>query len=193
MESRRLLHKVGMRRHYRIVCTILMVGTFGCGVEPDRITIPEGAEMLFWEWQSWETGGGRNRLTIWKDGRSQVVVVPDAYTRRHPEKFHAREGWKQVKGPRGISFVQEPAFPEDEAREKFRKAFEAGIHLLQTFGPDYVDGSGTVVGIQIDGKLKETVIPVFVENNQGTTNHKRFLDVSKILADFPVDAYDLKN
>jgi hypothetical protein len=147
--------------------------------------------MLFWEWQSWETGGGWNRLTLWKDGRSQIKVVPDAYTRGHPERVRARQGWKLVEGPIGASFVREPAFPEAVAREKFRRAFEAGIHLLESFRPDYVDGEGTLVGTQIDGKTKETVIPMFLENYKGTQNHKRFLAVSQILADFDVDAYDL--
>lgn len=181
-----------MNRKLTITLAICIVFGLACAEEPGRTTLPEGAEMLFWEWQSWETGGGRNRLTLWKDGRSQIMVIPDVYTRRHPDKFHAREGWKPVKKSRGISFVQDPAFPEDVAREKFQKAFEAGIHLLESFQPEYVDGSGTVIGVQIDGKLKETVIPMFLDKNQGTRNHKRFLSVSAILADFPVDAYDLK-
>ncbi|MFQ5989815.1 MAG: hypothetical protein ACE5K9_07865 [Candidatus Methylomirabilales bacterium] len=153
--------------------------------------MPQGAEMLFWEWQSWETGGGRNRLTIWKDGRSQIAVVPDAYTRGHPERFHPRQGWIIVEKRSGLFFLLEPALPEDIAREKFQKAFEAGIHLLEPFRPDYVDGSGTLVGIQINGELKEIVIPMFLDNNQGTRNHKRFLAVSEILAQFDVNAYDM--
>ena len=92
----------------------------------------------------------------------------------------------------GVSFIRDPAFPEDLAREKFRRAFEAGIHLLETFRPDYVDGSGTLVGIQIDDKFNETVIPMFLDKQQGTRNHKRFLAVSKILSEFDVDAYELK-
>ncbi|MFQ5846091.1 MAG: hypothetical protein ACE5IQ_00280 [Candidatus Methylomirabilales bacterium] len=96
-----------------------------------------------------------------------------------------------VEGTGGVFFVREPAFPEDAARDKFLKAFEAGIHLLETFRPDYVDGSGTLVGIQIDGKLKETVIPMFSDKNKGTRNHKRFLAVSTILANFDAAAYDL--
>lgn len=155
--------------------------------------MPEGAEMLFWEWQSWETGGGRNRVTIWKDGRSQIVVVPDAFSRGNPERFTPHEGWIMLKKAGGVLFIRDPAFPEDVARGKFRKAFEVGIHLLETFRPDYVDGSGTLVGTQINGQLKETVIPMFIDKQQGTKNHKRFLAVSEILADFDVNAYDLSN
>ena len=98
-----------------------------------------------------------------------------------------------VKKARGLSFIRDPAFPEDVARDKFRRAFEAGIHLLETFRPDYVDGSGTLVGTQINGQLKETVIPMFLDKQQGTQNHKRFLAVSEILADFDVNAYELTN
>lgn len=32
---------------------------------------------------------------------------------------------------------------------------------------------------------------MFLEKNEGTRNHKRFLAVSKILADFPAAAYEL--
>lgn len=191
MESRRLLHKVSVHLNFRIVLAICTVLALGCTAEPARTTVPTDADMLFWERQSWETGGGRSRLTLWKDGRSQIVVVPDAFSRAHPERFKARYGWIMVEKSRGVLFIREPAFPTDVAREKFRKAFEAGIHLLKTFRPDYVDGEGTVVGTQIDGRTKETVIPMFLEKNEGTRNHKRFLAVSNILADFPADAYEL--
>ena len=191
MESGWLLYKVSMLHKLRIVFTILIVFVLGCGAEPGKTTVPQGAEMLFWEWQSWETGGGHNRLTLWKDGRSQSDVVPDAFSRGHPERFKPHEGWIIVEKAGGVSFIREPAFPEDVAREKFRRAYAAGIHLLESFRPDYVDGSGTVVGTQINGKLEETVIPMFMGENQGTRNHKRFLAVSKILSGFDTDAYDL--
>ena len=180
-----------MNRKSWIVFAICIIGAFGCATDPGRTTVPQGAEMLFWEWQSWETGGGRNRLTIWKDGRSQIVVVPDAHTRGNPERFRPRQGWTMVEKSSGVSFLREPAFPRDVAREKFTKVFDAGIHLLESFRPDYVDGSGTLVGVQIDGKLKETVIPIFLDKNRGTRNHKRFLAVSEILANFDVHAYEL--
>ncbi len=88
-----------MNRKSWIVFAIWIIGAFGCATDPGRTTVPQGAEMLFWEWQSWETDGGRNRLTIWKDGRSQIVVVPDAYTRGHPERFRPRQGWTMVEKP----------------------------------------------------------------------------------------------
>lgn len=80
---------------------------------------------------------------------------------------------------------------EDVDREKFQRTFEARIHLLESFRPDYVDGEGTLVGIQINDELKETVVPMFLDKNQGTRNHKRSLAVAEILADFDIDAYEL--
>lgn len=129
---------------------------------------------------------------MWKDGRSQIVVVPDAYyTRGNPERFRPRQGWEMTERPGGVFFAREPAFPEDVARKKLRRAFETGILLLKSFRPFYLDGSGTLIGTQINGTLSETVIPMFGDKNRGTRNHERFLAVSEILADFDVDAYDL--
>ena len=174
----------------QIVFAMISAFALGCAAEDARITVPQGAEMLFWEWQSWETGGGRNRLTIWKDGRSQIVVVPDAYTRRDWKRLRPRPGWLILVEGGGVTFIRQPAYPEEVAREMFRRAFETGIHLLESFSPDYLDGEGTLVGSQIDGQLKQSVIPMFLEKNLGSENHKRFLAVSKILADFDVAAYD---
>ncbi|NNG07571.1 MAG: hypothetical protein HKM90_07535, partial [Desulfobacteraceae bacterium] len=61
------------------------------------------------------------------------------------------------------------------------------------FRPDYVDGSGTLVGIQIGGEVKETVIPMFLDRNMGSANHNRFLAVSDVLSYFDRHAYDIKN
>ncbi len=69
----------------------------------------------------------------------------------------------------------------------------AGIHRLKTFKPDYLDGSGTLVGVEIDGKLIETVIPMFLDRDWGSVNHKRFIAVSKVLSDFDRHAYDVRH
>lgn len=96
-------------------------------------------------------------------------------------------------GRKGPYFVRKNVFPENVAKDKFDQALVAGIRLLETFKPDYVDGSGTLVGVQIDGELKETVIPMFLDRHQGSANHKRFVAVSKVLADFDRHAYDIQN
>lgn len=152
---------------------------------------PSDVEMIFWEQQSWEAGGGRSRLTIWADGRSEVMVVPEAYLQPNSEKFHLRDGWVMKQGANGLYFVRANVFPVNVAKDKFTRALTAGISLLQTFKPGYVDGSGTVVGVQISGELKETVIPMFLDQHRGSANHQRFIAVSKVLSDFDRHAYDI--
>jgi hypothetical protein len=146
--------------------------------------------MIFWEHQSWEAGGGRSRLTLWADGRSEVVVVPDAYFQPNSVKLRLRDGWVMKQGKNGLYFVRANVFPQNVAKDKFNQALAAGIGLLQTFKPGYVDGSGTVVGVQINGELKETVIPMFLDQHRGSANHQRFIAVSKVLSDFDRNAYD---
>jgi hypothetical protein len=152
---------------------------------------PSDVEMIFWEHQSWEAGGGRSRLTIWADGRSEVMLVPDEYFRPNSEELHLRDGWVKEQGANGLYFVRANVFPQNVAKDKFNQALAAGICLLQTFKPGYVDGSGTVVGVQINGELKETVIPMFLDQHRGSANHQRFIAVSKVLSDFDRHAYDI--
>lgn len=171
----------------------LCIIPLGCGSQSGTSSDNAKVEMIFWESQSWEAGGGRSRLTIWADGRSEVVVVPDAPLRLQSEKLHLQEGWRMEPGRKGPYFVRKNVFPENVAKDKFDQALVAGIRLLETFKPDYVDGSGTLVGVQIDGELKETVIPMFLDRHQGSANHKRFVAVSKVLADFDRHAYDIHN
>ena len=66
-------------------------------------------------------------------------------------------------GNKGPYFVRENVYPQNVAKDKFDQALAAGIRLLETFKPDYVDGSGTLVGVQVDGELKETVVPLFLD------------------------------
>jgi hypothetical protein len=155
--------------------------------------MPPNAEMIFWEHQSWEVGGERSRLTIWADGGSEVMVIPDAHFRLTLEKFRPRDGWTMEKRAEGLYFVRRNVFPKQVAKEKFNQALGAGIHRLKTFRPNYVDGSGTLVGVQIDGELKETVIPMFLDRDKGSANHRRFIAVSEVLSDFDRHAYDLRN
>lgn len=177
----------------RIRLIALSFALFGCSPQPAPNLNPADAEMIFWEQQSWEVGGGRSRLTIWADGRSEVVVVPDAYFRRKPEMLSPRDGWTMKKSATGLYFMRNHVFSEKVAKNKFKRALAAGIHLLQTFKPDYVDGSGTLVGVQIDGKLNETIIPMFLDRHRGSANYKRFSTVSRVLSDIDSHAYDVQH
>lgn len=157
------------------------------------LPIPDGVKMIVWEYQNWETNGGFDRLTIWNDGRSEIVVAPLRYASGGQENLKPRLGWEKTRceNPPHVEFVRKEIYPPEIARAKFRKALAAGIHLLEPFNPGYVDGGGTRVVIQIKGRQKETVIPMFLDGNKGTLNHKRFLAVSEVLGGFDRNAYEV--
>ena len=171
----------------KISLALLCISLIGCSSQPAPDVPPPDAEMIFWEQQSWEVGGGRNRLTIWKDGRSEIIVVPGAFY--NSVELRPREGWSRKKGATGGYFVRTNVFPEKIATYKFNQALAEGIHLLETFKPDYVDGGGTLVGVQVNGRLTETVIPMFLDQQQGTPNHERYVTVAKLLAKFNKNAF----
>lgn len=178
------------------ICKLLILIAFfiipvSCRSQTAPTLNPSDVEMIFWEYQSWEAGGGRSRLTIWADGRSEIMVVPDAYFRPKVEKLRLRHGWVMKQGDNGLYFVHTDVFPVSVAKDKLNQALAAGIGLLETFQPSYLDGSGTVVGVQINGELKETVIPMFLDQHRGSANHQRFIAVSKVLSDFDRHAYDI--
>lgn len=173
-----------------LICSIAIpVITTGSELNP----IPDEVEMIVWEHQNWETNGGFERLTIWSDGRSEVVVAPLRYSHDGQENLRTKIGWERVqqKSPPHVEFVRNNIYPPDVARTKFKKALGAGIHLLESFKPGYRDGSGTRVVIQTKGQQKEIIIPMFVDREKGTSNHKRFLAVSAILGGFDKSAYEV--
>jgi len=57
---------------------VFFIIAISCSSRTDSSLNTLEVEMIFWEQQSWEVGGGRSRLTIWADGRSEVMVVPGA-------------------------------------------------------------------------------------------------------------------
>jgi hypothetical protein len=180
----------------RIIGTILIiyllaVPVFATG--SDTNSIPDGVEMIVWEHQNWESNGGFERLTLWSDGRSEVVVLPLQHARDDQDNLRPNSGWEKVKytSPRHVEFIRKNIYPPDVARTKFREALAAGIHLLEPFKPGFVDGGGTRVVVQIKGRQKEIIIPMFMDRDKGTLNHKRFLAVSKVLNGFDRSAYEV--
>lgn len=170
----------------------LSFSTLSCSIEePEEKLNLEEVEMIYWESQSWESGGGRERLTIWQDGRSEIMLFPQHYYMNKPEMLRALPEWEKKGDANNIYFFRENVFPPELARKKLRLSIESGLHLLRTFKPSYVDGSGTRVGIKTNSGLKEVVIPMFLDNNKGTKNHKRFMAVSKILGHFDRNAYEI--
>jgi hypothetical protein len=145
-------------------------------------------DMLFWEKQDWEPSGGAERLTLWADGRSEITV------KRLGEPRKPKAGWAVTKRDQWCYYRKANPLPPDEARRKFAAAVAAGIRDLKTFPPGYADGSGTLVGVEVGGKLTETVVPMFLhpgeKDNKGSENHKRYLAVEKILGGFGTDAIE---
>lgn len=115
--------------------------------------VPVDAQMVYFESQSWEPGGGFARLTYWRDGRSEVVT-------------------------RGLGPVQPQVqanlLPADEVRRRFEEAFTAGIVSIKEFKANYVDGGGTVLGYEIDGRPFKKTIPIFPREATGSTDYIRF-------------------
>ncbi len=48
-----------------------------------------------------------------------------------------------------------------------------------------------MVGVRRGGEMREIVIAYFTEQQQGTTNHRRFQAVSDVLSDFDRDAFEV--
>jgi hypothetical protein len=153
----------------------------------------KSVEMIIWEYQNWETNGGYKRLTLWNDGRSAVEVVPSARIPAGPTNLLPKKGWTAVREEHQIRFVRKNIYPPEVAKAKLRQAVEAGILHLTTFRPSYLDGSGTRVVVQINGKQKETLIPMFMDKDKKTENYRRFTAVSKILNGYNADAFKMIN
>ncbi len=145
-------------------------------------------QMIFWEKQNWEPGGGSERLTLWLDGRSEILV-------KRPGTLHKpRPGWIAERQSSGACYRKNNPLTAAQTRERFIAALKAGLRELKTFATGYNDGSGIVVGVEVEGKLKETIVPMFLHpeepNNQGSENHRRFLAVQKALGSFDTFAID---
>jgi hypothetical protein len=181
------------RRSIGLILMICAIAVPAITAGSELVPIPDGVEMIVWEHQNWESNGGFERLTIWSDGRSEVVVAPLRYAHDGQENLRPKSGWELVRheSPPHVEFVRKNIYPLDVARRKFKEALAAGINLLESFKPGYLDGGGTRVVVQINGQQKETVIPMFTDREKGTLNHRRFRAVSKILGGFDRSAYEV--
>ena len=120
----------------------LLLALVACHDHAELTAVIPEAEMIFWEKQSWETGGGSNRLTLWADGRSEVTVIPGKGFPMDPEEYPAREGWTQTQERDYLSYTRQNVFSKEVVQQKIRDAMAAEMHLLETFQPNYVDGGG---------------------------------------------------
>ncbi len=144
--------------------------------------------MIFWEKQEWDGSGAARRLTLWADGRSEITV------KQLGAPGKPRRGWTVEPQGEWSVYTKTDALARDDARRRFEAAVAGGIDQLKTFPPGYLDGSGTLVGVQRGQDVKTTVIPLFLHaeqpDNQGSENHQRFLVIEKILGEFDIDAIE---
>ena len=175
----------------KVLVTVALLGALvACGEPPAPVyPIPEGAESIVWEEQNWETGGGRCRITLWSDGRSEMRVFPSQYSLRQGG-LRPLPGWRAEEGTRGgPTFVRRGVFPSDEARERFRSAWRAGIGRIEPSRAEYLDGEGIRVALRVGGKVEETVIPMFPAEEEESPCHRRFEAVAEILGPCDWTAY----
>ena len=150
------------RAPHPLAIAACVLGLVACGVEA---TPPlDQVEFVFWETQSWETGGGTTRLTIWADGKSEMRVYPGPAHLFPGSRLQARPGWQESTAPSGITFVNTSPMTPTEARQRFAAAVQAGISLLETEKPEYVDGGGVLLGARVGGELHQATIPTFNEH-----------------------------
>lgn len=144
--------------------------------------VPSGVEMLSWEHQSGEAGAGRNRLTLWADGRSEARVYPGFFLQE--TVLQPEQGWQRNEEGDTPCFVRNPAYARADAQNRFRNAFKLGIHLLEPAQRNYPDASGVVVGVQTNGVLREQVFLEFEPEDQ---HFIRFQALRRILGEFDLE------
>ena len=148
---------------------------------------PSLDDLIVWEVQNWKPGGGYRKLTLWRDGYSEIeVAVPSSGTLRKPNP-----GWEMARIGKLVRYVHRYAYSPKATRTKFAHALRAGIRRLKSFKPSHADGPATRVVISLDGKRHEAVIPEFTAHNKDSLNHRRFLAVAAVLDGFSTNAFDV--
>lgn len=162
-------------------------------ISTQNLPVPRDAEVVYWENQSWETGGGSCRLTLWADGRSELLVDPSGYSDTHIPR--PRNGWSSINSGRKILFKRTQVFPNEEAIRLFQKVWSLGLQHIRFFEPNYVDGGGTVIATQRAGNLTKVIVPFFPEERKFSEEHVRYLAVSRYLGTFGLGemAYEWSN
>ncbi|MBL8830194.1 MAG: hypothetical protein JNM18_24670 [Planctomycetaceae bacterium] len=173
------VYKWCQRHPIKIALMLLLLGSFFFlgGSE-----IPEGVEMIFWESQSWDGSGRRSRITLWQDGRSEILLT-GFYTKP------LQPGWSVLHEsslftPPRLTVKRENAISQEEGKAKFSAALAAGFADLKTFPITYADGGGTLIGIQVKGQLSNKTIPLFLGLDKYTLNYRRYKAVQSVLNGF---------
>ena len=75
-----------------IIMTILSIPLQAAPPTSQSTTKKSGEiEMIFWEKQSWKSGGASQRLTLWADGRSEITVKRLGKPKKTKPGWSARE------------------------------------------------------------------------------------------------------
>ncbi len=182
-------HSRSLRPHAIAACLLLSLGGIAlAGCADEELPSLEQVDSVFLEDQSWETGGGTARLTIWADGRSEIRVYAGPAHLYPKSLLKPLPGWQKLDAPNATTFIHPNPFSPTEAKQKLAAAVQAGISLLQSEDPQYLDGGGVLVGVQVNGALHQAVIPTF---NEELRQRVRFDVVQRALAEFPQEAFEV--
>ncbi|MBI3839475.1 MAG: hypothetical protein HY288_16265 [Planctomycetia bacterium] len=169
---------------------LIAIFTLAQFVLPVAANEPDATDMITWERIRGKPGGGSDGITLWADGRSEILV------QRGGAPMRPNPGWTVTNDTAWSYYRKSSPLSRTDAKKKFTDALAAGIEQLKTFTPKGIifDPGATVVRVQLNGKLKETVLPEFMnegeKDDKGSENHRRFLAVKEILGEFETDAFE---
>jgi hypothetical protein len=136
---------------------------------------------------SWEFRGRQayDRLTLYEDGRSEIELL-----RFGEPRGPLRPKWTLIRPPSqkyGLYRRENPISVAD-AKAKFAAAITAGVDQLKTVPRTTIGGSTTSVSFRRNGQVTRILICGFdkevAENDKGSDNHLRFLELQRILGTF---------
>jgi hypothetical protein len=134
--------KTNLLKSYFLVLMTCLISIPGFATAAENDSVIQGVEMIIWEHQNREPNGGYERLTLWRDGRSEVGVAPRARIPSGPTDLVPKRGWTAVRQKHQIKFVRKDIYPPEVVRAKLQQAVEAGIHHLITF-------AGSILSVRV--------------------------------------------
>ena len=160
-----------------------------------RVTPPRNVVLISWEEHPARPSSIASYcLTIWSDGRSEVVVTPTPPLLRLRSRMHLRPGWVW----HDQTMVKLNALDRTQARLKFEAALGLGMHLLRSEESPSADPGAT---------SRADIMTLVEENNRPISacfaaedltphpcvwrNLRRFWAIQRVLADFDRQAFDM--
>ncbi len=153
----------------------------GAGIVPintdNEVRIPAGVELIYWEYAAGMGWRDSQRLTLWADGRSEILIVKHANGK-------PKVGWTVQPTLGGFEFRKTSAFPTANVKQMFNSALISGIHELKTINSGASDCGDIIVGVQINGQLTKTTISMCAARDDAAPNYRRYLAVQRIIGTF---------